>query len=170
MKTLHEAYVRDDVAINDFAGVTLNDLYRVATTFETNVCMYKLFESDEEGGKTTAELVIRTLCHYLETVHVNLHETHVSFIKDVRMHSFLHRCRKCGDTLWKCAHKLHGHERTCTGVYAESTRLARTIRPRQSSNVWTMRTFASLNRCVTTHTSPLLNLSVGLTLKTSVGQ
>ena len=50
--------------MEDFAGVTLDDLYRVETTFETNVCVYKLVESDEEDGKTKAGLVRRSLCHY----------------------------------------------------------------------------------------------------------
>ena len=55
MKKLFEAYDQDDVAMEDFAGVyTVDYLYCVETTFETNVCVYNLVESDEEDGKTTA--------------------------------------------------------------------------------------------------------------------
>ena len=74
MKTLYETYDQDNVAMEDFAGVMLDYLYHVETTFQTNVCVYKLVETDEENGKTTAELVRRSLCHYATTMHLNLHE------------------------------------------------------------------------------------------------
>ena len=70
MKTLYETYDRDHVPMEEFAGVTLDDLYRVETTFQTNVCVYQLFKpdaEDAEDGKSTAELVRRSLCKYPET-------------------------------------------------------------------------------------------------------
>ena len=70
---LYEAYDRDHVPIEEFAGVTLDDLYRVETTFQTNVCVYKLVKSDAEDGKSTAELVHRSLCKYPETMYLNLY-------------------------------------------------------------------------------------------------
>ena len=79
-RTLYEAYDQDDVAMEDCAGVTLDDFCRVEITFETNVCVYKLVELlDAENGKTTAELVRRSLCHYPDTLHLNLYPkcTHV---------------------------------------------------------------------------------------------
>ena len=112
MKTLYETYDRDHVPMEEFAGVTLDDLYRVETTFQTNVCVYKLVKpdaEDAEDGKSTAELVRRSLCKYPETMYLNLHETHFSFIQDVRMYCHSYRCRKCGDWM------LYRHERTCTG-------------------------------------------------------
>ena len=115
MKTLYEAYDRDNVPMEEFAGVTFDDLYRVDTTFITNVCVYKLVKLDAEDGKSTAELVRRSLCKYPETMYLNLHETHFSFIQDVRMYCHSYRCRKCGDSLWREASKLRRHERTCTG-------------------------------------------------------
>ena len=90
-KMLYEAYDQDDVAMEDFAEVMLDDLYLVEFTFEANVCIYQLVESDEEDGKTTAELVRRSLCHYPKTFYVNIHK------------KYFYRCRKCGDTLWKDA-------------------------------------------------------------------
>ena len=101
VKTLYEAYDRDHVPMEEFAGVTLDDLYRVETTFQTNVCVYKLVKPDAEDGKSTAELVRRSLCEYPETMYLNLHETHFSFIQDVRMYCNSYRRRKCGDSLWK---------------------------------------------------------------------
>ena len=102
--------------MEEFAGVTLDDLYRIETTFQTNMCVYKLVKSDAEDGKSTAELVRRSLCHYPETMYLNLHETHFSFIQDVRMCCHSYRCRKCGDSLWNKASMLRRHERTYTGV------------------------------------------------------
>ena len=55
VKTLYENYTQDGVSMEEFAGVTLDDLYRVETTFQTNVCVYKLVKPDGENGKTTAE-------------------------------------------------------------------------------------------------------------------
>ena len=101
VKTLYETYDRDHVPMEEFAGVTLDDLYRVETTFQTNVCVYQLVKPDAEDGKSTAELVRRSLCKYPETMYLNLHETHFSFIQDTRMYCNSYRCRKCGDSLWK---------------------------------------------------------------------
>ena len=114
VKTLYEAYTQDGVSMEEFAGVTLDDLYRVETTFQTNVCVYKLVKPDGEDGKTTAELVRRSVCKYPDTLYLNLHETHFSFIQDVRMYCHSYRCRKCGDSLSE-AWKLRKHESTCTG-------------------------------------------------------
>ena len=88
VKTLYEAYAQDDVPMEEFAGVTMDDLYRVETTFQTNVCVYSLVKpdgEDGEDGKTTAELVRRSVCKYPDTLYLNLHETNFSFIQDVRM-------------------------------------------------------------------------------------
>ena len=40
--TLYDAYDREDVVMRDFTRVTLDDLYRVETTCETNVCVRKI--------------------------------------------------------------------------------------------------------------------------------
>ena len=68
VKTLYETYDRDHVPMEEFAGVTLDDLYRIETTFQTNVCVYKLVKPDAEDGKSTAEMVRRSLCKYPETM------------------------------------------------------------------------------------------------------
>ena len=99
--------------VHDFTGVTLDDLYRVETKFKTNVCVYKLVETPEE--KTTAELVRRSLCHYPDTMYVNLYESHYSYIQDIGMYCHSYRCRKCGESLWKWPRDLHRHESVCEG-------------------------------------------------------
>ena len=93
VKTLYEAYAQDGVPMEEFAGVKMDDLYRVETTFQTNVCVYSLVKpdgDDGEDGKTTAELVRRSVCKYPDTLYLNLHETHFPFIQDVRMYSHIY--------------------------------------------------------------------------------
>ena len=98
-----------------FCCVKLDDLYRVESTFQTNVSVYKLVKPDAEDDKSTAEFVRRSLCHYPETIYLNLHETHFSFIQDVCMYCYSYRCWKCGNSLCNKASMLRMHERTCTG-------------------------------------------------------
>ena len=105
---LYETYKQDDdVSMEEFAGVTLEDLYRVETTFQTNVCVYKLVESDYDDGKKTAELVRRLLCHYSDTMYLNLHETHFSYTQNIQMYCHSYKCRKCVESLFKDACKLN---------------------------------------------------------------
>ena len=60
-----------------------------------------------------AELVRRSPAQYQETMYVNLHESHYSYIQDIGKYCHSYRCRKCGDSLWKSSWELHRHERTC---------------------------------------------------------
>ena len=101
-----------DTPVRHFAGVTLDELDKVETTFKTNVFVYKLVEIAD--GKTTAELVCRSMGHYTETMYLNLYEAHFSYIKDIRMYSHSYKCSKCEQALWKSPYHLHRHERTCT--------------------------------------------------------
>ena len=100
-----------DTSIHDFAGVTIEDLHKVESKFKTNVVVYQLVEIAD--GNTTAELVRRSMAQYPETMYVNLHEKHDSFIKDIRMYCHSWRCRNCEQALWKSSWELHRHERTC---------------------------------------------------------
>ena len=101
-----------DTPVRHFAGVTLDELDKVETTFKTNVFVYQLVEIAD--GKTTAELVRRSPCQYIETMYLNLYEAHFSYIKDIRMYSHSYKCSKCEQALWKTPQALHRHERTCT--------------------------------------------------------
>ena len=102
-----------DTPVHDFAGVTLDDLHKVESKFETNVVVYQLVEIDI--GKTTGELVRRSPAQYQETMYVNLHETHFSYIRDINMYCHSWRCRNCEQALWKTPQDLLRHERTCEG-------------------------------------------------------
>ena len=59
----------------------LDDLYREETTFNKTVCVNALVETDD--GKTTAELIRRSLCLYPETMNINMYETFFSYIEDL---------------------------------------------------------------------------------------
>ena len=98
--------------VHAFVGVTLDDLHKVESKFETNVVVYQLVPTGNE--KTMAELVRRSTGHYPETMYVNLHETHYSYIRDINMYCHYWRCRNCEQALWKTPYDLHRHERTCT--------------------------------------------------------
>ena len=107
--TLYAKYT--DTPVRDFAGVTLDELDEVETTFKTNVVVYKLEEIGD--GKTTSELVRRSTDQYPDTMYVNSFETHFSYIKDINMYSRSWRCRNCEQALWKSSWELYRHERTC---------------------------------------------------------
>ena len=107
---LYAEYTDTDTPVHDFAGVTLDDLSKIEATFDVNVVVYKLDEITD--GKTTAELVRRSPCQYVETMYLNLYEAHFSYIKDIRMYSHSYKCSKCEQALWKSSWELHRHERT----------------------------------------------------------
>ena len=109
--TLYAKYT--DIPVHDFAGVPLDELDKVETKFKTNVCVYQLVEIAD--GKTTAELVRRSLGHYADTMFVNLHESHFSYIRDMKSYSHSYKCSKCGESLWKYPSWLKIHESTCEG-------------------------------------------------------
>ena len=108
-----------DTPVHAFVGVPLDELDKVETKFKTNICVYQLVEIAD--GKTTAELVRRSMGHYADTMNMNLHETHYSYIRDMQMYSHSYRCLIC-DSLWKDSWELRRHERGCDGkirrVYA----------------------------------------------------
>ena len=100
-----------DTPVRDFVGVTINDLHKIEAKFEVNVVVYQLVNI--ANGKTTAEPVRRSTDEYLDTMFVNIFETHFSYIKDINMYSRSWRCRNCEQALWKSSWELYRHERTC---------------------------------------------------------
>ena len=107
--TLYAKYT--DTLVHDFAGVTIDDLSKIEATFGVNVVVYKLDEITD--GTTVGELVRRSLGHYADTMFVNLHETHFSYIRDMKSYSHSYKCSKCGESLWKYPSLLKRHELTC---------------------------------------------------------
>ena len=48
-------------------------------------------------------------------MNINLHQTHFSYIRNMKLYARSHLCRKCGDSLWKQPNRLAKHEMTCEG-------------------------------------------------------
>ena len=136
VKYLYETYHQDDdIPIEEFAGVALYDLYRAETTFQTNVCVCRLVESDDDDGMTTAELVRRSSYHYPNTMYLNMYETHFSLIKTY-ICTAIHISVRSVATVYSKTHRscaeTSAHAR---GVCVESIPAACTIRLRRYSNV-----------------------------------
>ena len=102
-----------DTPVHDFAGETIDDLSKIEATFGVNVVVYKLDEITD--GTTVGELVRRSPCQYMETMYLNLYETHFSYIRDIMAYSHSYKCSKCGESLWKYPSLLKRHELTCEG-------------------------------------------------------
>ena len=103
-KTFYAKYT--DRPVETFEGVIIDKLYKMDTLFEENIIVYKLSE-------TSAQLVRRSLGKYANTIYVNLHETHLSLIRDINAYSHSYRCSTCEHSLWKYPAWLARHELTC---------------------------------------------------------
>ena len=110
---LYDVY-GEEIDIAHFPGVSMIDLLRFEDAFQVNVTVFQLIESRGPAGNVTwvSEVVRRSLCRYPESLNVNLHENHFSYIKDICMYCQSYRCSKC-DSLWKSHTRLLRHERTC---------------------------------------------------------
>ena len=104
--TLYTQYT--DKPAGEFEGVTTDELQKVENVFGVNIVVYELAE-------VSAQLVRRSLRKHADTMNVNLHETHLSYIRDIKGYMKSYRCRKCGDLLWKGPSRLDAHETTCEG-------------------------------------------------------
>ena len=104
--TIYTQYT--DQPAGEFEGVTIDDLQKVENVFGVNIVVYEL-------GEVSAQLVRRSLRKHADTMYVNLHETHFSYIRDIKAYTKSYRCRKCGDSLWKRPSRLEAHETTCEG-------------------------------------------------------
>ena len=140
--------------MKEFAGVTLDDLFRVETTFQTNVCVYKLVKPRKSVDRyaITPKQCIST------------------FTRHIFLSSKMYACTATriddGSAVTRYG-KMHGRyvdtSARVRGVCIESILAACTIRLHRYSNVWTTRTFVWLNRCATIRIEPPLTSSVGST-------
>ena len=104
--TIHTEYT--DQPARAFEGITVDDLHKVETVFEVNIVVYEL-------GDECAQLVRRNLGQYTTTVRINIHQTHFSYIRNMKMYAHSYPCRKCEDSLWKQHNSLAKHDMTCEG-------------------------------------------------------
>ena len=107
-----ERYADD---VEDFDGVTLEELPDLEKLFELNIYVYRLVECEDEDTEKTeivAQLIQRSHRNYANTMYLNLYGSHFSYIKNLKMYSKSYCCSKC-DKLWKTAKALNQHEKTC---------------------------------------------------------
>ena len=48
-------------------------------------------------------------------MHIDLHETHFSNIRNMKAYAHSYLCRKCGVSLWKQPNRIARHDMTCEG-------------------------------------------------------
>ena len=107
-----ERYADD---VEDFDGVTLEDLPDLEKLFELNIYVYRLVECEDEDTEKTeivAQLIQRSHRNYANSMYLNLYGSHFSYINNLKMYSKTYCCSKC-DKLWKIAKALNKHEKTC---------------------------------------------------------
>ena len=105
-----ERYADD---VEDFDGVTLEELPDLEKLFELNIYVYRLMEyEDEDNDKTdiVAQLIQRS--QRANSIYLNLYGSHFSYINNLKMYSKTYCCSKC-DKLWKTAWAFNRHEKTC---------------------------------------------------------
>ena len=102
--TLYEEYTNQPVW--KFEGVVIDELPKVESVFEVNIVVYNLREE-------SAQLVRRSLGKHDNTMYVNLYESHLSYIQDMKSYSHSYMCSKCENSLWKYPSLLKRHELTC---------------------------------------------------------
>jgi len=125
-KSIYREYTQQP--IDQFQGVTLEQLPTLEECFKLNIIVYELVEQDldndeqdTEAGmdgqrQVVAQLVRRSLDKYTDTMYLNLYGTdrqhHFSYITSIDRYCKNYNCRKCGK-IWKTAKQLHRHEVTC---------------------------------------------------------
>ena len=97
-----------DQPAREFRGVTIEELHKVELVFRVNITVYEL-------GEVSAKLVRRSLGKHADTMFLNLYETHLSYIRDMKKFSHSYTCSKCGEALWRYPSWLKRHELTCKG-------------------------------------------------------
>ena len=107
-----------EVSNHEFEGVSLDELPELEKLFELNIFVYELveiYDDETEEKSVVAQLIQRSHRRYSNSMYLNLHGKHFSYIKNISLYSKSYSCSKC-DKLWKSAWALNRHERTCEAV------------------------------------------------------
>ena len=98
-----------EISIDEFRGVGFYEFPRFEKHFEINLNVYQLKETD------TAIPVYRTLCHFQDSLYVNLFETHLSYIKNFKAYAKKYECSRCSKLFNKVS-SWKRHLRSCSYV------------------------------------------------------
>ena len=60
--------------------------------------LYSLHEDDDAKPEIAAQLLHRLLCHYPSTLYLNLHQRHLSYIRDMDKYAKSYCCSRCGNS------------------------------------------------------------------------
>ena len=103
-------------SVDEFEGVTLEDLLELEKLFQVNVVVYALeLQSDEEEQQQpeiVARLVRRSHTQHASTMYLNLYKNHFSYITNMAKYSKSYQCSRCGK-YWKDGFMLNRHEKKC---------------------------------------------------------
>ena len=100
------------VDVENFDGVTLEELPDLEKLFELNIYAYRLVKCEDEKTDIVAQFIQRSHRTYANSMYVNLYGSRFSYINNLNMYSKTYCCSKC-DKLWKTAKALNKHEKTC---------------------------------------------------------
>ena len=102
--------------------ITMEDVSAAELVFQTNVQVYSPIPTENEGeypdddnvarNRVYSELVRRSARRYNETLYLNLHGDHFSYISDLKKYSKTYACSKCTWVTAKSSHLVR-HEKTC---------------------------------------------------------
>ena len=92
--------------IETFNGITLKQIPLLEELFEVNICAYNL-QLDN-----TAQVLYSSACFYAETMHVNIYDSHISYINNFATYAKKFECVEC-DKLFNRIDGLKKHQKTC---------------------------------------------------------
>lgn len=99
-------------SVDEFDGVTLEELPQLENFFETNIFVYSLESLEDQPRQSTAHPIYRSQQRFDSTMYLNLYQNHFSFIKNIKKYSKSFTCSRCGK-YWKDEFMLNRHEKTC---------------------------------------------------------
>jgi hypothetical protein len=92
--------------ISYFPGLGIEDVSSFEECFEINI---NIFDLSEENVVTP---VFKSLLRFTDTMNLNMHQGHLSYIKNMEAYCHKYKCIKC-DKLFKTCSNLSKHFRTC---------------------------------------------------------
>ena len=97
----------NEETVEDFQGLSIEEFPEFETRFEVNLEVYNL---TEDGF---AWSVYKSRGQHQTTMYVNLHENHMSYIRDFAMYAHKYQCQTC-QRHFDHAGNLHRHQKSCT--------------------------------------------------------
>jgi hypothetical protein len=104
----HYPRIQPDEDPMAYDGLSLDQLPYFEKCFRVNVDVFHL----KEDGVATA--VYKSRCRFDETLYLNVHDKHVSYISNLSAYARKYQCRTC-EMHFSRLHNMKQHQRRCTG-------------------------------------------------------